>query len=290
MYIVSYTFLALLGLASATQARQAPPKGKKIQYVSNSFHWWLAGPTGPVALLAKEAGIVGHEDIGVDRIPGSTPCQHWTKGGETNAVKVVLKAGKADVLTLVTREQMPDDCMPKFVALANSKRKDMRVMVQENWLVQSANPKVEACKDGKELSWGCSDRDGATYEMLEQTRTKLQIPYRTKLRAQVDGLNAEFGKNFTTIVPIYDAVLTLREMVVNGKFPGVAKQSALFMDSLGHPKNEIKSLAGHMWFAAMYGINPVGMKAYASVNTPEQTKILQELAWETLNKEPFNGL
>jgi hypothetical protein len=42
------------------------------------------------------------------------------KGGETNAVKEALKAGKADVLTLATREPAPDECIPKFVNLGVS--------------------------------------------------------------------------------------------------------------------------------------------------------------------------
>jgi hypothetical protein len=93
----------------------APPAGKKIQWVGHSFHWFLPGP---VAQLAKEAGIVGHADLGVDRIGASRPCQHWEKGGQTNAVKEMLKSGKADILTLATREEAPDPCIPKFVELA----------------------------------------------------------------------------------------------------------------------------------------------------------------------------
>jgi hypothetical protein len=83
--------------------------------VGHSFHFFLP-PL--VAQLAKEAGIQGHEDVGIDRIGASRPCQHWEKGGETNAVKEALKAGKADILTLATREEAPDPCIPKFVALA----------------------------------------------------------------------------------------------------------------------------------------------------------------------------
>jgi hypothetical protein len=85
--------------------------------ILNSFHWFLPEP---VAQLAKEAGIVGHKNIGVDRIGASEPCQHWNKGGDTNAVKETLKAGAADVLTLATREKAPDPCIPKFVELAVS--------------------------------------------------------------------------------------------------------------------------------------------------------------------------
>jgi len=278
MHLASSYVLALVGLCLA---QKSVPKGNKIQWVGHSFHFFLPKP---VAELAKEAGIQGHEDVGVDRIGGSKPCQHWEKGGETNAVKEALNAGKADILTLATREEAPDPCVPKFVALANSKRKDMRVMIQETWVVQSANPEAEDCMAS---GWGCKNRDAATYEMLEQTRSKLEQPYRARLRAQVDDMNNQFGKNFTTLVPVYDAVLTLREMTVKGELPGVAKQTNLFRDSLGHPQKPVADMASYMWFAAMYGINPIGMKALSEGSPTGQTELLQKLAWETPKKNGF---
>ena len=122
MFLCTATLLGLLvavgtALPSEHWPKVAPPKGKKIQWVGHSFHWFLPKP---VSELATEAGIKGHEDVGIDRIGASLPCQHWNKGGETNAVKEALKAGKADVLTLATREPAPDECIPKFVKLGVS--------------------------------------------------------------------------------------------------------------------------------------------------------------------------
>jgi hypothetical protein len=117
--------VALLTLATTTICVKAqnmyppanPPKGKSIQWVGHSFHFFLPEP---VAKLAQEAGIKGHVNLGVDRIGASTPCQHWNKGSEngTNPVKDMLKSGKADVLTLATREQIPEPCIAKFTQLA----------------------------------------------------------------------------------------------------------------------------------------------------------------------------
>jgi hypothetical protein len=117
--------VALLALATTSgyvTAQNAfppanPPKGRAIQWVGHSFHFFLPEP---VAQLAQEAGIKGHVNLGVDRIGASTPCQHWNKGGEdgTNPVKEMLKSGKADVLTLATREQIPEPCIAKFTQLA----------------------------------------------------------------------------------------------------------------------------------------------------------------------------
>jgi hypothetical protein len=106
-------------------------------------------PAKPVAQLAAEAGIEGHADVGIDRIGASLPCQHWNKGGETNDVKEALKAGKADVLTLATRERAPDECIPKFVKLGVSL---VSVMISNPF-----NPSLSANQTDKcmYLEWQC---------------------------------------------------------------------------------------------------------------------------------------
>jgi hypothetical protein len=113
--------LANIGNANGQYPPPGPkPKGLKISWVGHSFHVYLPSP---VAKLASEAGIRGHESLGVDFIGASAPCQHWTKGGGengTNAVKNILKAGRADVQTLSTQQPNPDPCVPKFAKLAVS--------------------------------------------------------------------------------------------------------------------------------------------------------------------------
>ena len=96
-------------------SEKAAPKGYRVQYVGHSFHMFV--PT-VMASLAKEAGISGHKSLGLDFLPASYPCQHWNKN--PNTVKNVLNAGKADVLTLATRELAPDECISKFAQLAVS--------------------------------------------------------------------------------------------------------------------------------------------------------------------------
>src|ERR1700753_1797097 len=91
------------------------PKGYKVQWVGHSFHVYLPGP---VASLAQEAGIRGHTSLGNEFLPASYPCQHWNQN--PTGVKAKLQAGKADVLTLSTRELAPDECIGKFAELAVS--------------------------------------------------------------------------------------------------------------------------------------------------------------------------
>jgi len=275
------------------------PNGKKIQWVGHSFHVFLPSP---VASLAKEAGIKGHENLGTDFLPASVPCQHWNKGG---AWKDVIQAGKADVLTIATREDAPDPCVPKFVKLAAAKRPDMQVMIQETWLPWSPNVQeglnyldldqvrtwinspaknVEKCAGFA----GCTARDSATVKTLERTRTELEGPYRERLRKQLAEINKEMGKNFTVLVPVWDAVITLRQMIVDGKVPGVSKQSELFQDGLGHARKPLQDLASYVWFGAIYNQTPVGLKALGGA--AGQAEVLQKIAWEALKKEPLSGV
>lgn len=72
--------------------------------------------------------------------------------------------------------------------------------------MQSAHPDIEDCED-----WGCKNRDKATFDMIEETRVKLEQPYKARLREQLTGLNKQLGKNTTVLVPVYSAVLSLRQ-------------------------------------------------------------------------------
>jgi hypothetical protein len=80
----------------------------------------------------------------------------------------------------------------------------MRLMVEETWLLNSANPE-EQCQ-----LMGCSNRNAATCDGLDKTKQTIEIPFKNRMRYQLDGLNRDFGMNFTTFVPIWDAVLSLR--------------------------------------------------------------------------------
>lgn len=79
-------------------------------------------------------------------------------------------------------------------------------MVHETWLPQSADREVEGCQPG-----GCSKRDAATYELLEKTRAQNEIPFMNRLRTQLSGINTGVGTNLTTIVPVWSAVISMRE-------------------------------------------------------------------------------
>ncbi len=85
-------------------------------------------------------------------------------------------------------------------------------------------------------------------------------------------------------------MVKLRSLVVDGKFPGITKQSELFVDPIGHVGGHVQALASYCNFAAIYRISPEGLKAQAAGVTDEQHAILQKLAWETVSKYPHTGI
>jgi len=274
--------------ATAPNPKSALPKGYKVQYVGHSFHVHLAPM---IEKLAREAGIQGHTTLGNEMLPASYPCQHWERN--PTGVKGKLQAGSVDLLTLATRELAPDECVGKFAELAFKNNKNVRVMLQETWLPVSLDPK-ESCTAAKVGPGekdprvnGCTARDATNLEGLEKTRKGWEEVVRNKLRTQLQGINQKAGVNFTGIVTTWDGIISLREAVVQGKVPGVAKQTSLFMDPLGHPTTPLKDFTSYMWFSAMYGISPIGSKILGG--SAAQQQVLQTMAWEHVKKEPLNG-
>ena len=91
-------------------------------------------------------------------------------------------------------------------------------------------------------------------------------------------------------VPVGRAVVKLRSLIADGKFPGVTQQSKLFRDPIGHGQGHVMALASYCNFAAIYRISPVGLKIEERSINEEQHTILQKLAWETVLKYPYSGL
>lgn len=57
----------------------------------------------------------------------------------------------------------------------------------------------------------CNDRDAATLPILQKVHTNVETKYKDKLRTQLTKINAKTAANFTTLVPAWDLVLSLRE-------------------------------------------------------------------------------
>jgi hypothetical protein len=267
--------------AAETQAQ--PPKGLRVLTAGHSFHVWMPGL---LAELAEKAGITGHEKAGLSSIGGSQVIQHWNVPDEKNVIKPALIESKADVLTL-SPIYLPDEGIENFAKLGLEHNTALRITVQEFWLPFDEQALWASRARGEKP---VVDRDAKTIAQLREEHAS----YFKAMDDHVRALNAKFGKTAVFVVPAGQAVLALREKVIKGEAPGIAKQSELFSDPVGHPRDQIKALATYCHFAVIYGRSPVGLPVPAAIaKLPEAEKLnrlLQELAWDAVTQHPLSGV
>lgn len=279
--------LALLLIVGAPfwrcHAEDAPTAaaGSRILTAGHSFHVWMPGILGD---MASKAGISGHQQIALSSIGGSQIIQHWNVPDETNKLKPALAESKADVLTL-SPIYLPDAGIENFAKLGLEHNPNLRITVQEFWL-----PFDDQALWATKAKGVTIDRDAKTAEQLRQAHA----PYFAAMDEHVRMLNAKFGRTAVFVVPAGQAVLALREKVIAGGVPGVAKQSDLFADPIGHPRDPIKALAAYCHFAVIYHRNPAGLPVPSVLaKQPEAEKLnrlLQELAWDAVTQHPLSGV
>ena len=277
----SFVHLALaLSLAAFIHADTAS-KGLRVLTAGHSFHVWIPGL---LIDLTKKAGINEHQQVGLSSIGGSRVYQHWDAEGDKQKIKPALIESKADVLTL-SPIFLPDVGIENFVKLGLEHNPNLRITVQEFWMTF----------ENQEL-WGkpnkglVIDRDSMTVAQLHQAHDA----YFKSMDDHVRELNAKYGKTAVFVVPVGQAVIALRDLIIQGKAPGIAKQSELFTDAIGHPRDHIKALATYCHFAVIYGRSPIGLPTPAAIaKLPEGDKLnalLQKLAWEAVTQHPLSGV
>ncbi len=262
----------------------------------------VAAPPG-VPLLTKltnERHLTGQEFLAVQMIGGSTPMQHWNEGNgddsKNRAKAALLKGGdKVDVFTMSPNAIMPEEGIDHFGDFVIAHNKNARIMVQNSWGAydgHGSTPSVGGTGGG---SFTNADRDKATLQDVTGWIDALNAPggYMEKMRAQLDGINKRAGHQIAYVVPSGEAVYTLRVRVIQGKVPGLTKQSDMHLDPIGHPKPPTAHLVAYVWFAAMYRQSPVGLQALVDKKDPTSAareKILQQIAWDTVLNEPMSGV
>jgi hypothetical protein len=253
----------------------------------------------PLISLAKEAGIKGHWAEGWDMIGGSTPMQHWERGGDDNEVKKALKTGKIKVLTLASNVVMPEPAIDLFADMAVEYNPSVRVMLQHSWGDPTTNAIMagrHGTSGGRDLATAADatneDRDRVTAQDLAGYRAGKEA-YRSRMREQITGINTRHGRDLAFVVPVDEAVLRVREAVVAGALPGVKVQSELFRDPLGHATEPTMDLVAYAWFAALYRQNPRGLTALidaGDATARDRAEVLQRIAWESVLDEPLSGV
>lgn len=279
--ILAACLLVSLSCASIFAADAAAVPGQRIFYTGHSFHMFVPGM---IEAMVKTTDIQGHKLVGQQGIGGSKVIQHWELADDKNMAKKALIGGEVDVFTMASHLLSPDEGITNFVNLGLEHNPNMRFLVQASWYpfdlpAPAPGEPDRRIKDN-------AQRDNVKIEDLQAAIDG----WRTQIEAQVAGLNQKHGKKCVFIVPVGDAVVKLRAMVVAGEFPGITKQSALFRDPIGHGHGHIMALAAYCNFAAIYRMSPVGHTAPERSINAEQHAILQKIAWDTVSKYPPAGV
>jgi hypothetical protein len=291
------------GAVATLQAQATAPItiGQKYFMATHSFNVFIGDRgaiPGPLQVLAAEAGLERHENLGIQMIGGSTPMQHWNQGDgddSQNLAKVALRAGGVDVFTMSPNAIMPEEGVDLFGDLMIETNPQGRIMVQNNWSSWDGNGTTAAVGGSGATSFANADRDKTTIEEIDGWLERLHADggYLDRMRTQLRGINDRAGRTMTYVVPSADAVYRLRQEVIRGNVPGVERQSELFRDPIGHPMTPVVNLVSYVWFAGMYRTSPVGL---TSLVDPDDTtsaareRLLQEIAWNAAIEEPMSGV
>ncbi len=262
------------GIATAEDAKT--PAGVRVFYTGHSFHMFV-----PPAIeqLVKSANIQGHKLAGTQGIGGSRVIQHWDLADDKNKAKSALISGEVDVFTMAAHVMIPDEGITKFTELGLKHNPNLRLLVQASWYPFDVPQGTGRIREN-------AQRDDAKIVDLQAAVDE----WRKKLEAQVDDLNKQHGKRAVFIVPVGDAVVKLRALIVDGKFPGITNQSKLFRDEIGHGQGQVMALTSYCNFSAIYRISPVGLKLEERSVDAAQHAILQQIAWETVSKYSYAGI
>jgi hypothetical protein len=243
------------------------PKGLRVLFDGNS---WFNFVPGVVAEMAKAAGIEHTGNLSGDLGP--------------------LATGNIDVYAHGVHWWYQDEWLKRIEQAAETGLKanpDFRAYCHAAWVVHDI--RIDDAKIKTVDDYNNAD--------LDQVQAEID-KYRQFVEAAVDKMNGKFGKRVVFVVPVGDATVQLRRMVVAGKFPGVTKQSELWSDVMPHPGRQVRALSGYCHFAAIYRTSPVGLQNnnfYLRADDPipittEQHAILQKIAWDVVSQYPYAGI
>jgi hypothetical protein len=232
-----------------------------------------------VEQLVKAVGIDGHKLVGTQGIGGSRVYQHWDLADEKNKAKMALGTGEVDVFTMAAHLTVPDRGITNFTELGLKHNPKLRLLVQASWYPFDVPSRKKRIRNN-------AQRDDMKIEDLQAAIDS----WRKQLEAQADELNKKHGRKAVFIVPVGDAVVKLRALVIEGKYPNVKTQSSLFTDPIGHAGPHVQALAVYCNFAAIYRVSPEGLKPRFKGVDDAQHAILQKLAWETVSKYSHAGV
>jgi len=298
-FVLAPVVAACLALTSVSFAADGPatqpaaqpaksdqaPAGLRMFYASHSLMWDDPAPFGE---LAAAYGIKDQK-IDIQRMGFSRTQQFWDQPEAQSQAKQALKTGNLDVFVMSPMD-MPDTGVDGFVKLGILNNPHMRFFVQNNWagFNQDGQKASMASMMGPPHPW-----DATTEEDLKTLNTVCEKAFED----QVKQINEQIGHPVLFIIPTSQANSDIRARIIRKEFPGLEKQSQLFLDNIGHPTPPLVTLNVYLHFATIYGRSPIGLPmptVLKRVNNPKWddnfNKALQELAWKTVTNYPLSGV
>ena len=274
-HTVCLALLMIAGDSLLAEETGKPPAGQRLFFTGHSFHMFVPRNFD---LVVAAAGIQGHKTVGTQGIGGSRVIQHWDLPDERNKAKPALAGGDIDIYTMAAHLEIPDPGINHFVELGLKHNPHMRFLVQASWFPYDV-PGDGRIRDNRE-------RDNAKIENLQAAVDN----WRKQLEKQVDDLNQQHGKTAVGIIPAGDAVIQLRALVVDGRYPGITRQSELFRDPIGHGGGHVHWLVTYCNFAAIYRTPPTALADTADGVSAAQHEILKNIAWAKVSAYPYAGV
>ena len=261
----SLLFVALPLIAVAAEPAAAPP-GLRILYSGDSWHRFMpslmerigaaAGITDQKLTVGWALNTGGYGKLGTVLDEGTFDAMSWGRPGwDQGGLQQFLGQGVIDK------------------GLKNNRQ--FRFYVQ--------------------MAWNVSDGRGDIKTVADYDASKLadvQAAYdrgRKGVEALADEINAKQSRRVMFLVPVGEAVTKLRGMIVEGKVPGVGRQSQVFTDAMPHAGPLAAELAAYCNYAAIYRSSPEGLAIKDGVPA-EQRAIIQAIAWETVSKYAYAGV
>jgi hypothetical protein len=279
MYLRVALFLCFLRISFGTLYAESPAP-TRLYVCAHSFMVFTATRLPALADAARfPLHLSGRQMIG-----GSRVLQHW----ELPEAKAALKEGRVDVLTLSPHFQIPDEGIDWFTKLGLQKNPKLRVYVQASW------PWADSMNPSNSQAFKNEERNAATSQGLRLLQTTQHTKWLAPLEAQIIELNKSVGTEAVHIIPVCDAVYTLRQRILEGRAPGLTRQTDLFRDDGGHAQPPLEALVTYCHFAAITGKSPAGLPVPKDLQAmPEaegMNKLLQEIAWDTVSHYRLSGV
>jgi len=261
----SLLFVALPLIAVAAEPAAAPP-GLRILYSGDSWHRFMpslmerigaaAGITDQKLTVGWALNTGGYGKLGTVLDEGTFDAMSWGRPGwDQGGLQQFLGQGVIDK------------------GLKNNRQ--FRFYVQMAWNVSDGRGDIKTV----------ADYDASNLADVQAAYDR----GRKGVEALADEINGKQGRRVMFLVPVGEAVTKLRGMIVEGKVPGVERQSQVFTDAMPHAGPLAAELAAYCNYAAIYRSSPEGLAIKDGVPA-EQRAIIQAIAWETVSKYAYAGV